>query len=66
MNPSISINYLSKRNILDNVPIFPNHADLGLLVARHHVHENPIRSKWRFTVSSRSATRRACCGMGVS
>lgn len=55
-----------------NNPILRYHPHLGLLIpwwaqiARHHLHENPIRSRWRFTLASSSATQQTICGSGVS
>lgn len=48
------------------VPILRNHPNIGPFVARTHSHENPIFSRWLFTLASNPATRSTISGRGVS
>ena len=56
----------SRTDVEQTLPILRDHPHLGLLVAGLHFHENPIFSRWRFTLASSSATRLTICGSGVS
>src|SRR5712692_8137360 len=64
---SVSATRSDVGEVLDEfeAPILRDHPHLALLVARPHFHENPIRSRWRFTFASNSTTRPTICGSGV-
>lgn len=49
-----------------HTPVLGNNPDLGLFIARPHLHANPIRSKCPFTLSSSSTTRSLICGIDAS